>query len=135
MITLDIIKEAGLRLPQAIGHTVSFVAALIIGDSAINAGLIGAAVLIVCAISTIMAFVVPSFYEAITVLRIVFLLLSGLFGAIGFAFSVVFLILNIINVNAAGKSYIPQITEKNRVYLLDIFLKSSWRTINKRKEN
>lgn len=135
VITLEIIKEAGLRLPQAIGHTVSFVAALIIGDSAINAGLIGAAVLIVCAISTIMAFVVPSFYEAITVLRIVFLLLSGLFGAIGFAFSVVFLILNIINVNAAGKSYIPQITEKNRVYLLDIFLKSSWRTINKRKEN
>ena len=80
-------------------------------------------------------FVVPSFYEAITVLRIVFLLLSGLFGATGFAFSVVFLILNIINVNAAGESYIPQITEKNRMYLLDIFFKSSWRTINKRKEN
>ena len=70
---MEIIKEAGLRLPQAIGHTVSFVAALIIGDTAINAGLIGAAVLIVCSVSTIMSFVVPSFYEAVIILRIIFL--------------------------------------------------------------
>lgn len=133
VILFEIIKEAGLRLPQAIGHTVSFVAALIIGDSAINAGLIGAAVLIVCAVSTIMTFVVPSFYESVTLLRILFLLLSGLFGATGFAFSVIFLIFNIVNVNAAGKSYIPQISMEQKEKLIDIFLKSSWRTLNKRK--
>ena len=124
-----------MRLPQAIGHTVSFVAALIIGDSAINAGLIGAAVLIVCAVSTIMTFVVPSFYEAVTVLRIVFLLLSGLFGATGFAFSVLLLIFNVVNVNAAGKSYLPQFIRDNKNILVDIFLKSSWRTINRRKDS
>ncbi len=134
VITLEIIKEAGLRLPQAIGHTVSFVAALIIGDSAVNAGLIGSAVLIVCAVSTIMSFVVPSFYEATIVLRIVFLILSGIFGGIGFAFSCIFLMINIINVNAAGKSYIPQITLQDKTKLTDIFLKSSWRTINNKKE-
>lgn len=133
VITLEIIKEAGLRLPQAIGHTVSFVAALIIGDSAVNAGLIGSAVLIVCATSAIMSFVVPSFYEAITIFRIVFLLLSGLFGGVGFAFSSLLLILNIINVNAAGKSYLPKITADNKNQLIDIFLKSSWRTINRKR--
>lgn len=132
VITLEIIKEAGLRLPSAIGHTVSFVAALIIGDSAINAGLIGAAVLIVCAISTIMSFVVPSFYEAAIILRISFLLLSGIFGGIGFAFSCVLLMLNIVNVNAAGESYIPKITTQNKSTIVDIFFKSSWRTINKK---
>ncbi|MBE6878419.1 MAG: spore germination protein [Ruminococcaceae bacterium] len=135
VITLEIIKEAGLRLPQAIGHTVSFVAALIIGDSAVNAGLIGSAVLIVCAVSTIMSFVVPSFYEATIVLRIVFLLFSGVFGGIGFAFSCIFLMFNIINVNAAGTSYIPQITIRDKSTLTDIFLKSSWRTINRKEKN
>jgi len=135
VITFEIIKEAGLRLPQAIGHTVSFVAALIIGDSAINAGLIGAAVLIVCAISTIMTFVVPSFYESVTVLRIIFLILSGLFGALGFAFSVLLLIYNVVNVNAAGKCYLPQFTSDNKNILADIFFKSSWRTINRREDN
>ncbi|MBQ6896031.1 MAG: spore germination protein [Oscillospiraceae bacterium] len=133
VITLEIIKEAGLRLPQAIGHTVSFVAALIIGDSAINAGLIGSAVLIVCAVSTIMSFVVPSFYEAVTVLRIVFLIVSGVFGGLGFAFCCVFLMLNIVNVNAAGISYFPKITAENKGELTDIFLKSSWRSLNRKK--
>lgn len=133
VITLEIIKEAGLRLPQAIGHTVSFVAALIIGDSAVNAGLIGSAVLIVCATSAIMSFVVPSFYEAITVLRILFLLLSGMFGSVGIAFAMLLLIFNIVNVNAAGKSYLPKITSDNKTNLTDIFFKSSWRTINRKE--
>ena len=135
IISLEIIKEAGLRLPQSIGHTVSFVAALIIGDSAVNAGLIGSAVLIICAVSTIMSFVVPSFYESVTVLRVIFLILSGMFGGLGFAFGCVFLVLNIINVNAAGKSYIPNITPDNKSNLTDIFLKSSWRTINNKEKN
>lgn len=134
VITLEIIKEAGLRLPQAIGHTVSFVAALIIGDSAVSAGLIGSAVLIVCAVSTIMSFVVPSFYEATTALRILFLLVSGLFGGFGFAFCCVFLVMNIVNVNCAGKGYFPKIAACNKSQIMDIFFKSSWRTLNKRKE-
>lgn len=133
VIMLEIIKEAGLRLPQAIGHTVSFVAALIIGDSAVNAGLIGSAVLIVCAVSTIMSFVVPSFYESVTVLRILFLLMSGIFGGSGFAFCCILLAFSVANVNAAGKSYMPVLTRKNMPNLKDVFLKSSWRTINKEK--
>ncbi|MBQ5783327.1 MAG: spore germination protein, partial [Oscillospiraceae bacterium] len=132
VIVLEIIKEAGLRLPQAIGHTVSFVAALIIGDSAVKAGLIGSAVLIVCAISTIMSFVVPSFYEAIIVLRIVFMVMSGIFGITGFAFSVVFLLVNITNVNAAGKSFVPDMTSNSKE-MIDVIFKSSWRTINRRE--
>lgn len=130
VITLEIIKEAGLRLPQAIGHTVSFVAALIIGESAIKAGLIGAAILIICAISTIMSFVVPSFYEAVIVLRILFLVCSGFFGGIGFTFSVLFLLFNIVNVKANGQSFVPKLTYKNKKLLVDAFLKSSWRNIN-----
>ena len=133
VIALEIIKEAGLRLPQAIGHTVSFVAALIIGDSAVNAGLIGAAILIVCAVSTITSFVVPSFYESIIVLRIMFLLLSGIFGVIGFTFSVLFIILNIIKVNAENEEFVyPYSMYENKLFK-DIIFKSSWRTINKQK--
>lgn len=131
IITLEIIKEAGLRLPKAIGHTVSFVAALIIGDSAVSAGLIGSAILIVCAVSTIMSFVVPSFYEAVIVLRIIFLVASGVGGAAGFAFSVVFLAINISSVDAEGKEYLSLYSVKRKGRIKDIILKSSWRTLNK----
>ena len=131
VIIFEIIKEAGLRMPKAIGHTVSFVAALIIGDAAVNAGLIGSAVLIVCAVSTIMAFVVPSFYEATIILRVIFLLCSGVFGAIGFAFATVFLVLNIISVDSGEWQYTPALSVYNIKKLKDIFFKSSWRTLNK----
>ncbi|MEG1050403.1 MAG: spore germination protein, partial [Oscillospiraceae bacterium] len=126
-----IIKEAGLRLPKAIGHTVSFVAALIIGDSAVNAGLIGSALLIVCAVSTIMSFVVPSFYEAIIILRIIFLTMSGVFGGMGFTFSVLILIFNIVNIKSDSQSHLSKQAVKNKKFLLDIILKSSWRNISK----
>ena len=67
-------------------------------------------------------------------LRIVFLLLSGIFGGVGFAFSCIFLMFNIANVNAGGESFIPNINVKNKSSLIDVFLKSSWRTINKKEE-
>ena len=81
-----------------------------------------------------MSFVVPSFYEATIVMRIIFLLFSGLLGGIGFAFGCIFLMLNIVSVNAAGESYIPKLKNEEKSELTDIFLKSSWRTLNKKEK-
>lgn len=133
IIMLEIIKEAGLRLPSPIGHTVSFVAALIIGDAAINAGLIGSAILIVCAVSTISAFVVPSFYETIIIFKIIFLLLGQFGGMIGISFGIMVLFINIANVNAASYDYANIFEFGNNGLLRDGILRTSWRKINKRK--
>ncbi len=125
-IILEIIKEAGLRLPKPIGHAVTFVAALIIGDAAVQAGLIGAAVLIVCAMSVISSFVIPSFYESIIIIRIVLLLLSGFFGVVGFGFGIVLVLMNMISVNAAGYDYLFLI-DNSKLFLKDGIFKNSWR--------
>ncbi len=130
VIALEIIKEAGLRLPKPIGHSVSFVAALIIGDATVSAGFISSSVLIVCAVSVISSFVVPSFYEAVIILRILTLILSGIFGVIGFSFSLVFLMVNMINVNAAGYNYLL-LLDNTKYLLQDGILKSSFRNKNK----
>lgn len=60
---LEIVREAGLRLPKPIGHSVSLVAALIVGDAAVSAGIVGTPVVIVAAMTAICTFVVPSLYE------------------------------------------------------------------------
>ena len=70
---LEIVREAGLRLPKPIGHSVSLVAALIVGDAAVSAGIVGTPVVIVAAMTAICTFVVPSLYEPITVLRILYI--------------------------------------------------------------
>ena len=56
-------REAGLRLPKPLGHAVSIVGALVIGDTAISSGLIGATTLMVVALTAISSYVIPSLYE------------------------------------------------------------------------
>ncbi len=127
IILLEVIKEAGLRLPAPIGSSVSIVSALIIGDAAVNAGLIGSAILIVCAVSTITSFIIPSFYEAIIILRMLFILGGGIFGIPGVAFVTIFLIFNIINVNSFCYEYAEIFDIKSKNLFKDGLTRESWR--------
>lgn len=128
-LLLEIIKEAGLRLPNPIGHSVSLVAALIIGDAAINAELIGSAILIVCALSTVTSFVIPAFYEPIIILRMLFIAFCGIFGIPGLAFCFMFLVINIAIVNAAGFDYTYMFVTGKSLFK-DGITKTSWRNMS-----
>lgn len=79
----ELMMEAGLRLPRPIGHAMSIVGALVIGDAIVRAGLVGSPMVTVVAITAMSSFVVPSLYGAITVLRFGFILLGGFFGLYG----------------------------------------------------
>ena len=124
---LEIIKEAGLRLPTPVGSAVSIVSALIIGDAAINAGLIGSAILIVCAVSTRASFIIPAFYEPVISLRIIFVIAAGIFGISGIAFATLFLFINIVNVNSAGYDYSYIFNMSTGKGMKDGITKTSWR--------
>ena len=119
-VLLEVIKEAGLRLPAPIGSSVSIVSALIIGDAAINAGLIGNALLIICALSTIASFIIPSFYEAIIIMRLAFILISGILGLPGLCLGVMYLLLNVFIIDSGG-------IESDWDILNDGLMKNSWR--------
>ena len=69
ILILEVIREAGLRMPQSLGHSVSLVSALIIGDAAIATGLMSTPVIFVASITAIAVFVTPSLYEPATLLR------------------------------------------------------------------
>ncbi|MDO5560968.1 MAG: spore germination protein [Oscillospiraceae bacterium] len=83
LLMYEIIKEAGVRLPKAIGGAVSIVAGIIIGDAAVDSGLISTPMLTIIAISVISGFVVPDLSYQITVFRFLFLLSGGIFGLFG----------------------------------------------------
>ena len=65
LIMYEIIKEAGLRLPKAVGGAVSIVAGIIIGDSAVQSGLISTPLLTVAALSVVSGFVIPELLKAL----------------------------------------------------------------------
>lgn len=83
LLVYEIIREAGLRLPKAVGGAVSIVAGLIIGDAAVSSGLISTPMLTVTAIAVIAGFVVPDLAQSITLLRLTFILVGGLWGLFG----------------------------------------------------
>ena len=59
LIAFELLQEAGLRLPDPIGDTVSIIGALIVGQSAVEARLVSAPMLIIVAFSGVTALMVP----------------------------------------------------------------------------
>ncbi len=83
LLMYEIIREAGLRLPKAVGGAVSIVGGLIIGDAAVSAGLVSTPLLTMVALSVVAGYVVPDLNQAVTILRLLFILAGGLWGLFG----------------------------------------------------
>ena len=109
ILMLEIIREAGLRMPQTLGHSVSLIAALIIGDAAIAAGLMSTPVILTAAAASIAVFVTPSLYEVATVLRLVVLLAAGVAGPVGLAACALGVLFGLTRVSALGVPYLRDV--------------------------
>lgn len=129
IVLLEIIREAGLRLPKPIGHSVSLVAALIVGDAATKAGIMSTPVLIVAALTTISIFVIPSLYEPATVLRVLFVLAGGLFGPFGLVTMFFLMLVSICGMHSFGVPYTSPLVPFGRSALRDGLLRMPWRRL------
>lgn len=132
MVLYEIMREAGLRLPKAIGHVVSIIGALVIGDAVVNAGLVGAPMLVVVAVTAIASYVIYPLYESIAVLRLIFILLGGFTGIYGIILGICTLCVNITALNPYGVPYSAPISPLNAKSMGDVFYRESWRRLLKR---
>lgn len=83
LIVFEIIRESGLRMPKPVGQAVSLVGALILGEAAVSAGLVGIPVVVTVALVGISSFPVNSLSEPISLLRIAFVVAGATFGLFG----------------------------------------------------
>lgn len=133
ILLLEVIREAGLRMPQSLGHSVSLVAALIVGDTAISTGILSTSCIIVASITSIAMFVVPSLYEPATVLRILFLLAGGIAGPAGIAFGLVFLVCAMEDTRVYGVDYTSQPVSPWQQSFQDGILRRNYRSLSQTK--
>ena len=133
ILLFEIMREAGVRLPKAVGGAVSIVGGLIIGDAAVKSGMISQPLLIVVGITATASFVLPSLYPAISVLRIVFILAGGLGGLYGIAIAAVILAADINAVDQYGISYTSPLSPLREHGLRDVFARSSFGELAKRR--
>lgn len=111
--TFEVLKEAGTRFPQNVGQVVSIVGALVIGEAAVQAGLVSAPTLIVVAFTGISSFIIPkySFGASIRLLRFPLLAVSFIAGLPGLFLSFTVIFTHFINLESFGISYMSPVSK------------------------
>ncbi|AUO10645.1 spore germination protein [Priestia megaterium] len=106
-VTFEILREAGIRLPRAIGSAVSIVGALVIGQASVQAGIVSPAMVIVVAMTAIASFATPSFAIAISarLIRFVFMIAAATFGFYGIILCFLMMIVHLCSLRSFGVPY------------------------------
>lgn len=132
VLLYEIIREAGLRLPQNVGGAVSIVGGLIIGDAAVKSGLISTPMLITVALSVTASFVVPNLNQQITILRLIFVIAGGISGLFGMALLTAPLIVNICSVECFGAPIMSPLSPFTSSAMGDVLTRLGFRRMGTR---
>lgn len=109
--TYEILREAGIRMPRAVGQAVSIVGTLVIGQAAVEAGIISASMIIVVSITAISSYVIPEFDMSIAVriTRFLFMGLAAAFGLFGIFVGMNALLLHLASLRSFGVPYMAPV--------------------------
>ena len=111
-LAFELLREAGVRLPGPVGGAVGIVGGLIVGQAAVEAGLVSPAVVIVVAVTGIAGFAAPD-YRMASALRLVkygIIALSALFGLFGFWLAALAVLVHLASLKSFGVPYLHPFT-------------------------
>ena len=108
LLAFEVVQEAGLRLPSAIGQTVSILGGLVVGSAAVEAKIVSPAVLIVVAVAGIAGYTMPSqdFAGALRVWRFLLAAAASLAGAAGMVLVGAVLVYRLASIESFGVAYL-----------------------------
>lgn len=123
-VIFEILREAGVRLPRPVGQAVSIVGALVIGESAVTAGLIGAPMVIVVALTAVASFVVPAQTDSGGVLRVIFVILAGVMGLFGIVIGLLGVFIHLASLRSFGTPYLSPLAPLSTRDLKDSIIRA-----------
>lgn len=126
--TFEVLREAGVRLPKAIGQAVSIAGALVIGQSAVTAGIVSPLMVIIVAATGIASFTIPSYNMGITIrlFRFPLMLLAGAFGLFGVSVGFIMLVTHVVNLRSFGVPFLSPLSPLHPNSLKDILIRGPW---------
>ena len=121
----DILRESDLRFPSNFGSAISILGALIIGDAAVNAGLVSPIAIIVASFTfiTSLIFTELEINNALRYYRYLFLFFAAFFGLYGIFLSFILLLINLISLKSLKANYFAPIAPFNKEYFFKTVLK------------
>ncbi|MFB9274774.1 spore germination protein [Cohnella cellulosilytica] len=111
-LTIELLREAGMRLPAPVGQSIGIVGGLVIGDAVVRVGLVSYPMIIVVALTAIASFVVPSHEMSYSVrlLRFLVMFAAALFGFVGIVFSLTAIFVHLCKLETFGSPYFAPIS-------------------------
>lgn len=134
-VVLEILQEAGLRLPKPIGQTIGIVGALIIGDAAVKASLVSPLMVIIIGITAVASYAIP-YYDlslAVRLIRFPLMFLAGFLGFFGVSVGLYAVAIHLLSLRSFGVPYLSPIAPlRIRALLQDTFVRAPWWALKRR---
>ncbi|QGH34188.1 spore germination protein [Gracilibacillus salitolerans] len=107
-LTIELLREAGARLPTKIGQTIGIVGGIVIGTAAVEAGLTSNVLLILVALAALASFTTPIYRigNTIRLLRFPFIIFAQMWGLIGIIIAIMFLITHLLRLTSIGRPFL-----------------------------
>ncbi|MGZ7441196.1 spore germination protein [Paenibacillus sp. TH7-28] len=133
-ITFEVIREAGVRMPRVVGSAISIVGALVLGQAAVQAGLVSAAMVIIVSFTAISNFVIPTFgmSSAVRLIRFGLMILAGTFGLYGILAGLIPILLHLVSLSSFGVPYLLPVAPLSFSNMKDVFIRAPWPKMKKR---
>jgi len=136
LFTLEILLEAAIRLPKPIAQTVGIVGGLVIGQSAVQAGLVSPLVVIIISFTAISSFTLPYYNFAMVSrsLRVFLLIGASLFGLLGVVVLWILIIIHVASIETFGVRYLQDFFSFKKEKVKDTFLKVPYELLGGKQE-
>jgi len=133
-LTFEILREAGIRMPRAVGQTVSIVGALVIGQAAAQAGLISNIMVIIVAITATANFVAPvySLSSATRILRLILIPIASFLGLYGVLLGLIVMVAHLASLRSFGVPYLAPIAPFSIKDQRDVMIRLPYWALNRR---
>ena len=129
-LAFELLREASIRMPGAIGNTIGIVGALVIGDAAVSARLVAPQMVIVVAITAIGSFAIPSVEASypIRLIRFPLMILAASLGLYGVTLGWMIVLMYLVGMRTFGFPYFQPLAPMKTMELLDLAVRAPrWR--------
>lgn len=133
-VTIDLLREAGARLPTKVGQTLGIVGAIVIGQATVEAALTSNILLIIVALAALSSFTTPIYKmsNAVRILRYPFILFASIWGGLGIYVGILMLIVHLARLKSLGAPYLVPLYPYRKGGVASSFIRPNFLKYDKR---
>ncbi|KMK76488.1 spore germination protein [Alkalihalobacillus pseudalcaliphilus] len=133
-LTIELLREAGARLPTKVGQTIGIVGGIVIGQASVEAGLTSNILLIIVALAALASFTTPVYQmgNTIRVLRFPFIIMAAWLGLFGIGITVLYMLVHLLHLQSLGRPYLAPIYPPRVTDWKDAFIRLPFSWMNSR---